>query len=382
MRERKTTSGVMGAALAAGGAVLLALALLWQISFVMRGAWPVTTLIFAGAITLILLGPVIGAGLFLRGRAAGEAGEADLFAARRTVMDADVTLRREVVRELEQALAALDRAQTALSGAAAQDVVRARRLLTDARDDLSRPGYSAGALLEGSAGLGEAQLASVRRYDDLLSAQAHRLGELARRVSSEPDSATALTDAAQLFASHVNERETLLGRGRLAAPLSPQELLQAGATPRRRVDDPVALSLEDAVSYEGEDYVVRGVLDYFGGGRRWRAYQLHDGRNERWLEVRADGTQLTWLMRQTGAVPPSGDQVSLDGVTYRQSERGAASVSIESAAGRQDGVLVDYRRFSAESGALTLEDWPDGERALVGRTVQREDLDLWTKPAS
>ena len=51
MRERTTTSGVMGTALAAGGAVLLALALLWQVSFVLRGAWPVTTLIFAGAIT-------------------------------------------------------------------------------------------------------------------------------------------------------------------------------------------------------------------------------------------------------------------------------------------------------------------------------------------
>jgi hypothetical protein len=179
----------------------------------------------------------------------------------------------------------------------------------------------------------------------------------------------------------VAERETLLGRGRLAAPLSPQELLEVGATPRRRIDDPVRLSLEDAVSHEGEDYVVRGVLDYFGGGRRWRAYQLHDGRQERWLEVRADGNHLVWLARRTEAIAPEGDTVTLDGISYRQSDRGAASVSIESAAGRQEGVLVDYRRFGADSNVLSLETWPDGPRTLAGQNVTREDLDLWTKPA-
>jgi hypothetical protein len=229
--------------------------------------------------------------------------------------------------------------------------------------------------------LDSAKLASVRRYDDLISSQVHRLGELSQRVSSDPASAATLAEAAQLFATHVSERETLLGRGRLAAPLSPQELLQAGAAPRRRADDPVALSLEDAVTFEREDYVVRGVLDYFGGGRRWRTYQLHDGRNERWLEVRADGAQLTWLTRHSGSVAPEGQQVTLEGATYSETERGAASVSIVSAAGRQEGVLVDYRRFSADSNLLTMETWPDGQRVLTGSSVAIEDLDLWTKPA-
>ena len=380
--EASARSGsALGTALLGVGAGLLILAFLWRLSIVLSGNASVASLIFFLVLALIVAGPFIGAGVYLRSRAARDAGEADAFTLRRTVLDADVTLRREAVRELEQALAALDRARGALTGASAEHVLRAQRLLTDARDDLGRPGYSAAALLEGSAGLDAAELASVRRYDDLISSQVHRLGELAQRVPSDPAAAATLAEAAQLFATHVSEREALLGRGRVAAPLSPQELLAAGATPRRRVEDPVALNLEDAVSFEGEDYVVRGVLDYFAGGRRWRTYQLHDGREERWLEVRADGTQLAWLTRRPESLSLDEAEVTLDGVTYLPADRGAASVSIASAAGRQEGVLVDYRRFGADSNVLTVEAWPDGRRVLAGRTVAREDLDLWTKPA-
>ena len=383
-----TTSGssggsgrALGNALIGVGGGLLALAFLWRLSIVLSGNASVASLIFLLVLALIVAGPFIGAGLYLRSRAARDAEEVDAFSQRRAVLDADATLRREVVRELEQALAALDRARAALGGASAEHVLRAQRLLSDARDDLSRPGYSAAAVLEGSAGLVDAELASVRRYDDLISSQVHRLGEMAQRLPSDPSSAATLADAARLFATHVSEREALLGRGKLASPLSPQELLAAGATPRRRVEDPVALNLEDAVSFEGEDYVVRGVLEYFGGGRRWRTYQLHDGRQERWLEVRADGTRLTWLERRHEPASEGDGDVVFDGVTFRPAERGAASVSIESAAGRQEGVLVEYRRYSADSNVLSVEAWPDGERVLVGRTVAREDLDLWTKPA-
>jgi hypothetical protein len=59
----------------------------------------------------------------------------------------------------------------------------------------------------------------------------------------------------------------------------------------------------------------------------------------------------------------------------------SSSVSIESAAGAQEGVLVDYRRYSSSTGdRLLAERWPDGPRTLIGRAVAPEDLQLWTKP--
>ncbi|MGH2352441.1 MAG: hypothetical protein ACRDJN_12600, partial [Chloroflexota bacterium] len=58
-----------------------------------------------------------------------------------------------------------------------------------------------------------------------------------------------------------------------------------------------------------------------------------------------------------------------------------ASVGVESAAGRREGVFVEYRRYDGAAGQrLVLERWPDGVRALLGGTIAPEDLQLWTKP--
>jgi hypothetical protein len=296
-------------------------------------------------------------------------------------LDADSTLRRGLLRDLDQLLASL---RDATPERADRDTARAQRLLADVRDDLARPGYSSATWLETGAGLSPADLSSVRRYDDLLAGEVRRLAELGDRLASDPSSAGVLAEAAQLLAAHVAEREALFGRGKVAAALRPQEMLEAGARPRRQVEDPVSLSLEDAVSHDGSDYVVRGVLDYFGGGRRWRVYQLHDGKQERWLDVRGEGTQLFWLERVAEPPDTLREAINLAGVDYRQVERGAASVTLESAAGRQEGVLVEYRRFTANADrdVLSIEDWPDGRRTLAGRLEDRDDLQLWTKPAA
>ncbi|MGI8424091.1 MAG: DUF4178 domain-containing protein [Chloroflexota bacterium] len=384
MNRPRSSGGVLGTSLIAVGLALLALATLWRLSIVLSGNASFASLVFFLVLALIVAGPFIGAGVYLRSKGQQETTQAGVFSERRAVLDSDVALRREVVRELEQTLQSLGTATRALSNAAAASVQRAQRLLADARDDLARPGYSAATLLEGSAGLRADQHAIARRYDDLVSSQARRLGQLVQRLQSDASDTAAgtLAAAAELFASHVAERESLLGRGQIAASLSPQDMLAAGAAPRRRVEDPVSLNLEDAVSFEGEDYIARGVLDYFGGGRRWRMYQLHDGHHERWLEVRADGTQLAWLLRLADPPAVTGESASHAGAIYTASDRGAATVNIESAAGRQAGVLVDYQRYLAGSDVLTVETWPDGPRFLAGRAVSREDVELWTRPAA
>jgi len=210
------------------------------------------------------------------------------------------------------------------------------------------------------------------------------MGEITGRLRADPAAADTLAGASQLLAQHVAEREALLGRGREAPAMRPQEMLDAGVVPRRRLEDPVHLALEDAVSYDGKDYVVRGVIDYFGGGRRWRSYQLHDGKEERWLEVRGNRADLCWLQRLTGAGVPeaTGDSVTWNATEYRLDDHGAASMSLETAAGRQDGALVEFRRYSAGTDVFVMERWPDGPRALAGGPVARENLDLWTKPVA
>jgi hypothetical protein len=162
--------------------------------------------------------------------------------------------------------------------------------------------------------------------------------------------------------------------------MAPQELLAAGLRVRRPVESPLELSIDDAVTFERGDYLVRAVLRYFGGARNWTAYQLHDGKHERWLEARSGGASIAWLAPAEVASADD-ESVVVDGATFAAQDRGAATVTVESSAGRRDGVYVQYTRYARDSGDLVVvERWPDGPRALSGRVVAREDLQLWTKP--
>lgn len=378
-----TTGGALGLGLMILGAVLGALIVLWLLTNLATGALQITGVVFGLFFVVVIALPLIGAGWYLRGRGTVEAIEAETFSARRGILDSDRVLRRELAREIEQRVAGLLTASYTLPSQQRAMVEDARRRLQEVARDVASPGYDSATWLEQTAGqLDQTALDNIRRYDDLVLEEARRLGDLERDLARNPDAPAQLEAAASALATHVREREDLLGRGRRAAPMRPQEMLAAGAQVRRALSTPLELRLEDAVSYEGGDYLVRAALTYFAGGRSWRAYQLHDGRQERWLEVRAQGADTAWY-EPHAPVEVNGTSVELDGATYQQQDAGTASVSIESAAGSQEGVLVEYRRLNAPTGdRLIVERWPDGPRAMVGRVVAPEDLQLWTKPAA
>ena len=102
---------------------------------------------------------------------------------------------------------------------------------------------------------------------------------------------------------------------------------------------------------------------------------------QRWLEVRANGADVALYDMRPASDETQGETLTVDDVTYTAQESGSATVGVESAAGRQEGVFVEYRRYAAdERRRLVLERWPDGLRALSGESVAPEDLELWTKP--
>jgi hypothetical protein len=222
--------------------------------------------------------------------------------------------------------------------------------------------------------------------------EARRLASLESQLMRDAGAVRRLEEAIALLATHVGEREALLGRGRGAAAMAPQELLAAATQLRRPLARPLDLRVEDAVTHEGTDYLVRAVLTYFAGGRTWRSYQLRDGGQERWLEVRAAGADVAWYEPRPDLetlAAGAGETLEAGGRMFRQVEAGTATVDLESAAGRRDGIFVEYRRYAAgnrgdDGGAerLVLERWPDGLRVLAGRQVAPEDFRLWTRPAA
>ncbi len=377
-----SAGGAVGTGLMVLGAVVGGLIALWLLVNLVDGKLAAGGLVLGLVLVALLSLPLVGAGWYLRSRGTVEQQEADTFMARRAVLDNDRVVRRELARELEQRVAALLREATALSPAAAVTVRGAAERLREVAQDIRRPGYDATTWLEQTAArLDGRQIERLRRYDGLVLEEARRLESLTRDLDTDPQAVQRLSEAVDLLAGHVREREALLGRGEANTGLSPQELLSAGAAPRRRLVTPLELRLEDAVSYELDDYVVRGILTYFAGERDWHVYQLHDGKQERWLEVRAQGADVTWYELRPPADVPDGEAVTLDGADFSVQDAGSAAVDVETAAGRRAGVFVEYRRYRGTDGRrLSVERWPDGQRILLGKGILSDELDLWTRP--
>lgn len=368
------------------GVVVGVLIVLWFLVYVVGGQLSAGGLLL-GLIPVALLSlSLIGAGWYLRGRGAVEQVEAATFSARRAVIDNDRVVRRELARELEQRASALVQQVAVLPAPAGAAVRQAADTLQELLQDVRRPGYDTTTWLEQTSGPGGPRLDrqvvdQLQRYDRLVLEEVRRLETLSRDLDRQPQGVTRLSEGVDLLVGHVREREALLGRGELSTGLSAQELLAAGRAPRRRLATHLALRLEDAVTYELEDYVVRGILTYFAGSRQWRVYQLHDGKQERWLQVRGEGVDVVWFELRATTSVPAGESVTFEGAPFASQETGSASVDVESSAGRRAGVFVEFRNYrSADGRRLTVETWPDAGRVLFGKDIQADELDLWTKP--
>ncbi|MDT5350865.1 MAG: hypothetical protein QOH91_4152 [Mycobacterium sp.] len=83
------------------------------------------------------------------------------------------------------------------------------------------------------------------------------------------------------------------------------------------------------VSHGGVDYVVRGSVTYREGPFVWWEHLLEGGDQPFWLSVEDDDGRLElamWVARKDlVTLQPGGDHV-VDGVTFRESERGRAGI--------------------------------------------------------
>ena len=294
-----TTGGALGTGLLILGAALGSLIMLWLLLNLFSGQISAGGLLFALIFAVPLVGALIGAGWYLRQRGATEQAEASVYSTRQGVLDNDRVVRRELARELEQRAAGLERTAGALPAPEAGTAREVAGRLREVMQDVQAPGYDASTWLEQTASRMDAsQLQAVRRYDDLVLEEARRLEGTAAGLGRDPQAAQRLESEAALLSQHVREREALLGRAERRSGMAPQEILAAGVAPRRRLSTPLELGLEDAVTYQLDDYVVRGIVTYFAGAREWRTYQLHDGKQERWLEVRGNGAEVGWYELQ------------------------------------------------------------------------------------
>ena len=142
------------------------------------------------------------------------------------------------------------------------------------------------------------------------------------------------------------------------------------------------------VSYGGVDYVVRGSVTYREGPFVWWEHLLEGGDQPFWLSVEDDDGRLelaVWVARKDlVTLQPGGDHV-VDGVTFRESERGHAGYTTEGTTGLPAGGEMDFIDYAGpgETALLSFERWaPDMPwEVSTGKPVLTGELTVYPAPS-
>lgn len=353
------------------GVVLGALVFLWLFVNAIGGQLEAGGLVLGLIILAVLALPPVGAGVYLLGRARQEEVEAAGFASRRRVFEADRLFRADVSREFRQLAERLEQ----LPGEQARRAVTRLRQIVE---DLENPGISEASWYE-AVHLEDRDLDALRAYDDLVSDGLRRLDALADDLEAgQATAAERLESTIRDVEDQLRLRQELLVRGRRAAAVSPTELLTARQA-ARGPGTPAELKVGDAITYEGEDYLVEATVTYFSAGRTWRIHRLGDGQAERWLYTSPAGLDL-FMLEAMPAPEPGSESVERDGSRCRLAASGTASATVRTATLEQGGTSVDYWRYACPDETIVwVERWPDALRAYAGPRVRPSALEVWPR---
>lgn len=175
-----------------------------------------------------------------------------------------------------------------------------------------------------------------------------------------------------------------LQRGRKPQqPAARQDPLKFGTTP---TFGPQQLGPGAIVSHGGVDYIVRGSVTLRQGPFVWWEHLLEGGEEPVWFSVEEDEGRLElvmWVRRTDLALQPGGDHV-VDGVSFRESERGRASYTTEGTTGLPAGGEMDFVDYADadEAAFLGFERWAPNMpwEISFGRSVSPGELKVYPAP--
>ena len=361
-----------GLGLMAAGGVVGGLLVLWLLVAAIGGGLNAGGAVLGLVLVAVLALPLVGGGYYLSRRSKVEDVDAARFEARRRLLEGDALFRQQAAADLRGL------AQRLTETPAERSATQRLRGLADAAERAPRDET---AWYEADP-LADADLPTLRRYEDALQAQSDRLADLVSRAAhGDAAGGTELPVALDRWERAFRQREALLVRGRRGPAVDPDALLRA-RTPGRGVAALNALKLGDAVTVDFEDYLVSGLLSYFAEGRTWHLFVLRDGDAERWLWGAPGG--LTWAVLDPlpAPPPPGAASVEVEGAALALAESGTATVDVATVAGAEQGLPLEYWRYSGPDRQMAwVERWPREVRAAAGREALPDTIDVWPRTA-
>jgi hypothetical protein len=177
-----------------------------------------------------------------------------------------------------------------------------------------------------------------------------------------------------------DQRQNLLEKGKKLAPAELAQVLEATLAPLSQLEQELMkLKINDAMTYEGTDYLISARASYRAEGREWVAYQLKDGGTERWL--RASHGEPALLERVDVAIGrPLPACLEVAGERFDRTASGTVEALVEGPGGQRRGTIAFARYKSAASGeTLVAEDWGDAIHVWRGQPIELGFLKLWPR---
>lgn len=233
----------------------------------------------------------------------------------------------------------------------------------------------------------DADLDALYDFDNALGEDVSRVAEGITRLGAAIAEKGSVANAANELISVVDglnaqfsRRQDFLVEGK-RPPTPALDVLAPKAALTQEGLSLASLKLNDAVTYEGIDYLVSGKVTFAGKGQAWNSYLIKDNQTERWLWVGDVGNTIGLLdpfspgMDLTASPSPS-----IVGEQYTLAEQGSAEATIEGPSGRRSGIFVAYWSFTSPSDKLLwVEKWAEGVKSYSGKRVSPEDLKVWKR---
>jgi hypothetical protein len=205
---------------------------------------------------------------------------------------------------------------------------------------------------------------------------------------------TALIIAALIIAgaaTAVGGGLIIAAKRRNALPGGDQKLLGTGSNGDIIERGLAQLRVDDIIQYNGQDFLVEGVIRYDEAGHEWSMSNMVDGKDNFWLLVGLErsGSASKRLLQPTKEVDMNGyppELLVIGDDRYDFDKRGTATASLDGNTGTlsggssNGGASVHRCRWwnyqAPGDKALLVEQWGDDYRILVGRSVGDTELDM------
>ena len=144
------------------------------------------------------------------------------------------------------------------------------------------------------------------------------------------------------------------------------------------------LALNDIVTYEEIEYIVKDKCTYNDGGSIWYEYTLDDNGKLLFLSVEDDDNLEIGILRKIDldVDDPVPSKIKHDGNKYKLDEHSFAKVDTIGLRGKKEGVKVEYWDFEcqnddAEDELLSIEKWGGSSvEVYLGKSIKEYELKL------